>query len=92
MATALGIELPTDPVDAMLTVVANTGTNRSSMLQDIDRGARTEIDAITGEVVRHARRVGVRAPVNDWLLAQVHLLEGGGHPQPLEAILEPAHS
>jgi 2-dehydropantoate 2-reductase len=34
------------------------------MLQDTDRGAPTEIDAINGAVVRAGEAVGVETPVN----------------------------
>ena len=34
------------------TVARATAANHSSMLQDIERGKRTEIDQITGEIVR----------------------------------------
>jgi 2-dehydropantoate 2-reductase len=37
------------------------------MLQDISRGAPTEIEAISGAVVRYGRQVGVSTPVNEFL-------------------------
>jgi 2-dehydropantoate 2-reductase len=45
------------------------------MLQDIRRGKRTEIDSISGAVVRAARDAEVPAPVNGWLLEQVAAME-----------------
>jgi 2-dehydropantoate 2-reductase len=57
-------------------VAAQTAANKSSMLQDILRGAPTECDAINGAVVREGRRLGIPTPVNDilWQLvrAAVH--------------------
>lgn len=45
-----------------------TSNNRSSMLQDISRGNRTEIASICGEVVSRARTHGHPAPLNQlWL-------------------------
>ena len=41
-----------------------TQNNFSSMLQDIRARRRTEIDSITGVIVREARAVGVEVPVN----------------------------
>jgi len=65
VAGALGISLPfDDPVAAAEDVARRTAHNRSSMLQDLDRGAPTEIDAICGQIVRHGERVGVPTPVN----------------------------
>jgi 2-dehydropantoate 2-reductase len=45
------------------------------MLQDLDRGAPTEIDALCGAVVLEARRLGVEAPVNEYLLEAVKARE-----------------
>jgi 2-dehydropantoate 2-reductase len=53
-----------DPVGETIAVAGRTGENLSSMLQDIRRGAPTEIDAICGAVVREGERLGVDTPVN----------------------------
>ncbi|MGC2789616.1 MAG: 2-dehydropantoate 2-reductase [Thermoplasmata archaeon] len=44
-------------------VVRSTADNRSSMLQDRERGRPTEIDAILGEILRTARARGLDLPV-----------------------------
>lgn len=54
-----------DPQDAVEDVVRRTAENFSSMLQDVRRGARTEIDAICGAVVQAGEEVGVSTPIND---------------------------
>jgi 2-dehydropantoate 2-reductase len=65
VATAQGVPLPfTDPVSKAEDVARQTAANRSSMLQDVKRGAPTEIDAICGAVVRAGEERGVQAPVN----------------------------
>ncbi|MDY7091701.1 MAG: 2-dehydropantoate 2-reductase [Acidobacteriota bacterium] len=45
-------------------VCRRTAANLSSMLQDHRRGAVTEVDTITGAVVREGRRRGVATPFN----------------------------
>ena len=45
-------------------LVPSTAGHRSSMLQDIERGRPTEIDAINGEVVARGRAHGVAVPAN----------------------------
>jgi 2-dehydropantoate 2-reductase len=45
-------------------MAALTGANRSSMLQDVEAGRPTEIDAICGAVAREGERRGVAAPLN----------------------------
>jgi 2-dehydropantoate 2-reductase len=71
VAAAKGIELRADPAELVLKVVRETAANRSSMLQDLDRGARTEIDAMNGALVREARAHGVLVPLNESLWCQV---------------------
>ncbi|HEX9710724.1 MAG TPA: ketopantoate reductase C-terminal domain-containing protein, partial [Candidatus Thermoplasmatota archaeon] len=41
---------------------------------DIEAGRPTEIDAITGEIARAARRHGIAVPVNTGLLRAVRAL------------------
>ena len=72
VAAAKGIDLQEDAVALALTVAARTAGNRCSMLQDLDRGAPTEIDALCGAVVAEGRAVGVSTPVNAALLHEVH--------------------
>jgi 2-dehydropantoate 2-reductase len=52
-----------------------TANNRSSMLQDVLRGARTEVDAICGAVVREAKLAGVDTPVNVTLCRMVSAIQ-----------------
>lgn len=78
VARAIGICLPfQDPALHVKLVAERTASNRSSMLQDVLRGAPTECDAINGAVVCEGNRVGVATPVNEilWQLMQaaVHL-------------------
>jgi len=68
VAEAIGVRLPyPDPVTAAEAVAQRTAANRSSMLQDVQRRAPTEIDAICGEIVRAGERAGVPTPVNQTL-------------------------
>src|SRR5207247_2599903 len=52
-----------------------TAANRASMLQDLDRHHRTEIDAITGSIVRAAERHRIPVPLNAGLYALVRARE-----------------
>ncbi len=68
LASSLGIDLPyDDAAAAVIDVAKKTASNHSSMLQDILRGAPTEIDAICGAVARQAEGQSLDAPVN-WTL------------------------
>ena len=72
VARAKVIALPFPDAAAEARRVARaTASNRSSMLQDVLRGAPTEIDAINGAVVREGARLGVPTPANETLLRLV---------------------
>jgi 2-dehydropantoate 2-reductase len=76
VANAAGIRLPyLDPVEKVLSVAIATKQNQSSMLQDILRGATTEIAVINGAIVREGERLGVATPVNRSLTLLVAALE-----------------
>jgi len=76
---AKGLTLPwADPVGHVKEVARLTAANRSSMLQDIESGRRTEIDSINGAVVREADAVGLPAPVNRTLTLLVKVKERMG--------------
>jgi len=57
--------------EAVLAVIRDTAGNRSSMLQDVVAGRRTEIEFITGYLVEQGQLQGVPTPVNAALLEQV---------------------
>jgi 2-dehydropantoate 2-reductase len=68
IARKLGVPLNfSDPAQAAEAVAAATSANLSSMLQDLKRGAPTEINALCGEVVRQGKILGVPTPVNEIL-------------------------
>ena len=76
VARARGVLLPyADPVAHVEGVARATGANRASMLQDVLRGAPSEIDAINGAVVREGARLGVPTPLNSALAALVAALD-----------------
>jgi len=81
VADAQGIALPYDDAAARAIAVARaTAANRSSMLQDVQRGAPTEVEAICGAVARVGREWGVPTPVNIRLCRLVRQTESGDPP------------
>ena len=65
VAGAEQVNLPfSDPVTAVEDVARKTAANHSSMFQDVQRRAPTEIDAICGAVVMRGRKHGIRTPFN----------------------------
>lgn len=69
VVNAQNIQLPyLDPYQYVNKIITMTSGNSSSMLKDWQRGAPTEIDAISGAIVRHGQLFGVSTPVNQTLL------------------------
>ncbi|HOO43748.1 MAG TPA: ketopantoate reductase C-terminal domain-containing protein, partial [Bacillota bacterium] len=50
---------------------------KSSMLRDIARGHKCEIEAINGVVCSYGDKVGVETPINDRIVEIVHRIEAG---------------
>lgn len=74
VARALGLEL--DRVEELVAETARaTTTNRSSMLQDLEAGRRTEVAAIYDAMIEAGLRVGVDTPANRVVSALIHARE-----------------
>lgn len=66
VATRSGVPISEEEgVRAWRDLARAIGTNRSSMLQDVEAGRPTEIDAINGAVARRAAEHGITAPLNE---------------------------
>ncbi len=50
---------------------------KASMLQDIEKGKLTEVDAINGAVSAYGRKVGCPTPMNDKVVEIIHRIEQG---------------
>lgn len=50
---------------------------KASMLQDLEKGKLTEVDAINGAVSAYGRKVGCPTPMNDRVVEIIHLIEQG---------------
>ncbi|HEX2697071.1 MAG TPA: 2-dehydropantoate 2-reductase [Anaerolineales bacterium] len=78
VASAERIKLAfSDPAASAEEVARKTAANHSSMFQDIQRSAPTEIDAICGAITRAAHEHGIPTPLNEacWQLVKA-LVEG----------------
>jgi ketopantoate reductase len=61
-------------------VARKRGGGRPSLLQDVIRGRRTEIEFLNGAVCDHGRRLGVKTPFNDAVVEVVRGLGVGFKP------------
>lgn len=78
VAAAQGIQLPyPDAAERARQVAQATAQNQSSMLQDVQRGSQTEIDAICGAIIKAGQRFAVPTPINAQLWRWVKSVEAG---------------
>lgn len=76
VAQAEGVRFTdTDAQKELWRVVRATSDNRSSMLQDLDRGRRTEIDAISGAILQLGERRGLSLPATARIVQRIHAKE-----------------
>ena len=73
-------------------IARKRGGGRPSLLQDVIRGRRTEIEFLNGAVSEHGQRVGVKTPFNDAVVSVMRGLGVGfkpdrAHLDPLVAML-----
>ena len=88
VAAAAGIELHDDPWEMNVLATRRGSAHYPSMLEDVDSHRETEIELITGSLVREADKHGVPVPLNSLLYAlvrgkeaswQVNQTPTGGH-------------
>ncbi len=75
IAERSGVKLAIDPVELTFKVAEATASNKNSMLQDLERGRKTEVDYINGAIARRAEELGLEAPLNRALASMVKALE-----------------
>ncbi|MBI4392543.1 MAG: 2-dehydropantoate 2-reductase [Euryarchaeota archaeon] len=76
VADGIGVGLPrVDLLERTREVARRTRDNKSSMLQDIERGRRTEIDEIVGKLCEYGRNVKAETPTLRTLHALVKGIE-----------------
>jgi 2-dehydropantoate 2-reductase len=68
---------PRDAVRGVMEVARTTARNRSSMLQDLLAGRRTENDQLTGALLRLARKHGLAVPTHAALHRLIRVMERG---------------
>ncbi len=71
LAQAKGIDLGGDPAILAVEAAESAAASRSGMSHDLERGARSEVDAQNGAVVLEGRRCGVPTPVNEYLWQRI---------------------
>jgi len=76
LAAPAGVHLTVADVDNWYAVLDSLNpSGKTSMLQDVEAGRKTEVEMFAGRVVELGRRYGVPTPVNERLLERIRGLE-----------------
>jgi 2-dehydropantoate 2-reductase len=71
-----GVSLGAEDLERVFPILESLAPEgKTSMLQDVEAGRKTEVDIFAGTVVELGRRHGVPTPVNDVLGRMIHGLE-----------------
>jgi 2-dehydropantoate 2-reductase len=76
---AKGLKLDLEGLRRKIKAHSRAKYSKPSMLQHMERGRRTEIDALNGALVREAEALGLSAPYNDALVSLVKGCEAYHH-------------
>ena len=78
VARAHGVSLTPSPMILLSRVLASSGRNQSSMLQDIEAGRKTEIRELNGRIASLGKRLKVNSSLNSLITQLVLGLEASG--------------
>lgn len=76
LSEKVGINLTENDLQNSIKIVNTLGPEgKTSMLQDVEAGRKTEVEIFAGTVARLGREYGVSTPVNDFLLRAIYTME-----------------
>ncbi len=78
VARALHINLSSDDIPEWRKVLATLGENgKTSMLQDVEAGRKTEVEMLSGKLIQLGESLGIPTPVNRRLFTEITRIESG---------------
>jgi 2-dehydropantoate 2-reductase len=78
VAAAEGVKLTERDLEEWYRLIPTLSPEgKTSMLQDIEAGRKTEVEIFAGKVVALGARHGIPTPVNEGILQIIHVLEQG---------------
>ncbi|MFA6365688.1 MAG: 2-dehydropantoate 2-reductase [Candidatus Hydrogenedentales bacterium] len=78
LSDALGKGLVPEDIDTIFATIDNLNENgKTSMLQDVEAGRKTEVEAFARVIVEKSRECGLSAPINQVLLLAIKAMEDG---------------
>jgi 2-dehydropantoate 2-reductase len=76
LAHAAGVDLTEKDIEDWLGVLSQLGYGgKTSMLQDVEAGRKTEVEMFAGRVTELGRKYGIPTPVNRVLLRSIQVIE-----------------
>jgi 2-dehydropantoate 2-reductase len=82
IAKAAGVDLSEDDIQNWFSVLQSLSPDgKTSMLQDVEAGRKTEVEMFAGEVNRLGESYGIPTPVNQTLYRFIKVIEGGTPPK-----------
>jgi len=76
ISKAVGVNLNEDDIQNSFSIFKSLDpNNKTSMLQDLDAGRKTEVNIFAGEVIRLGKKFGIPTPVNSLLYHSITYLE-----------------
>jgi len=76
VAEKVGIHLQEEDIDAYFEIMSRLAPEgKTSMLQDIEAGRKTEVESFAGTVIELGRKYDVPTPVNEMLYSMIRTLE-----------------
>jgi 2-dehydropantoate 2-reductase len=76
LAKRIGVNLGEQDLDGWYAVLKTLSPEgKTSMLQDIEAGRKTEVEVFAGKVVELGRRYAIPTPANQTILSIIHVLE-----------------
>ncbi len=75
VAKAEGVNIRKDIISHAKNIAEKTRDNKSSMLQDIEQGRKTEIEYLSGAIVKRAEKHNISVPTNETLNNLILLAE-----------------
>jgi 2-dehydropantoate 2-reductase len=83
LAAEAGVQLTDKDVRNWYAVLDKLNpSGKTSMLQDVEAGRKTEVEMFAGKVIELGRRYGVPTPVNERLFEEIRRLEGASRREP----------
>ena len=79
IAQRQGIDINEKDIESWHEVLSNLSPDgKTSMLQDIEDGRKTEVEMFSGKVIELGRRFGIPTPINKSLFQMIRKIEDRG--------------